>query len=472
MYWLYSLAATLALLLSAPWWLFRMLRHNKYRAGLRERLGLVPPRLNVRDGANNVSSNRQSGIWIHAVSVGEVLAVGQLVAKLRAAVPGVQIFISTTTAAGQKLARERHGEENVFYFPIDLAFAMRPYFKRLRPALVVLAETEFWPNFLRLAKRSGAKVAVVNARISDRSYPSYRRWRGMLSKILQNVDLFLTQSGEDARRLIEIGALSERVAVSGNLKFDVQPPQSVPLREELRIRLQQAEAFPILVCGSTVEGEEFPLLGMFQEVLRKYRKAVMILAPRHPERFDAVAELVSSCGVAPGTYPHMPGLTHLNFWRRSQLDPQAALHGGVLLLDSIGELAALYSLATIAFVGGSLVPRGGHNILEPAYFGAPILVGPHMENFRDIVAIFQDANAVKTVHGFRVGDVKADLSAVVLQLLESTSEREALGQRAGEVMKLQTGATARTAKALQELMAGTVAATTAAAVRMTERSTQ
>src|SRR5260370_5206390 len=409
MYLLYSLAATLALLLSAPWWLFRMLRHDKYRAGLRERLGAVPQRLYGKDVACYVS-NEQSCIWIHAVSVGEVLAVGQLVKELRVTNPGTRIFIPTTPPAGQHLARERHGEENVFYFPLDFAFAIRPYFKRLRPKLVILAEIEFWPNFLRLAKRSGAKVAVVNARISNRSHNGYRRWRGVLRRFLQNVDLFLTQSPEDAKRLIEIGALPERVATSGNLKFDVQPPQAVPLKEELKERLRKSEAFPILVCGSTVEDEEFPLLGMLQEVMRKYPKALMILAPRHPERFDAVAELVSSFGVPPGTYPHLPGLTRLNFWRRSQLDPQAPLSGGVLLLDSIGELAALYSLATIAFVGGSLVPRGGHNILQPADFRVPILLGPLMQSFRDIVAIFQTPNPVKTVPGFPLGNLKPHLN--------------------------------------------------------------
>jgi len=455
-----------------------MLRHHKYRAGLRERLGFVPARLlkggAARDVASYVSTpDERNTIWIHAVSVGEVLAVGQLIKELRAANPGTRIFISTTTAAGQKLARERHGEENVFYFPLDFASAIRPYFKRLHPRLVVLAETEFWPNFLRLARKSGARVAVVNARISDRSYPGYRRWRGALRGVLQNVDLFLTQSEEDARRLLDIGAVPERVKVSGNLKFDVQPPQSVPLQHELKARLQQAEAFPVLVCGSTVEGEEFPLLGMFQQVLRKYPKAVMLLAPRHPERFEDVARLVSASGVPPGTYPHLPGLTRLNFWRRSQLDPQVALRGGVLLLDSIGELAAVYALATIAFVGGSLVPRGGHNILEPAYFGVPILVGPHVENFRDIIAIFHAANAVKTVRGFRVGDMKADLSEVVLQLLEDTAERQALGRRAVEVMKLHTGATGRTAKALQELIAqSSVADPATTNFGATERSIQ
>lgn len=452
MYWLYSLAVGLALLLATPWWLFRMARHNKYRAGLLERLGRAPGRLWRGDAASPVCTAERRCIWIHAVSVGEVLAVGQLIAELRSRNPGTRIFLSTTTAAGQKLARERHGAENVFYFPLDFAFAIRPYLKRLRPALVVLAETEFWPNFLRLVKKSGAKTAVVNARISDRSYAGYRRCRGLLRHVLQKVDLFLAQSQEDAKRLIEIGALPERVSVSGNLKFDVQPPKTVPLKEELAERLHMAGAFPVLVCGSTVEGEELPLLGTFQNVLRKHPKAVMILAPRHPERFDEVAEFVSAFGVPPGTNPHLPGLTQFNLWRRSTLDPDAVLQGGVLLLDSIGELAALYSLATLAFVGGSLVPRGGHNILEPAYYGVPILVGPHVDNFRDVVAVFEKADAVRTVRAFRVGNVKGNLTEVVLQLLENASEREVLGRRAAHVLRSQTGATVRTVQALRGLI--------------------
>jgi 3-deoxy-D-manno-octulosonic-acid transferase len=448
MHWLYSLAATLALILSSPWWLLRMLRYHKYRAGLGERLGFVPRRL--RAPAERVSGS----IWIHAVSVGEVLALAELIKELRATNPGVRIFLSTTTAAGQKLARERHGEENVFYFPLDFALAIRPYLKRLRPRLVVLAETEFWPNFLRLAKGSGAKVAIVNARISDRSHRGYFRWHWLLQKWLRNVDLFLAQSRQDAGRLVEIGADENRVMVTGNLKFDVEPPQSVALKEELHARLCEAGAFPVLVCGSTVDGEEFVLLGMFQQVLRKYPKAVMVLAPRHPERFNDVAQLAGACGVAPASYPHLPGLTRINLWRRSHLDPQAELRSGVLLLDSIGELAAIYSLATLAFVGGSLVPRGGHNILEPACFGVPILVGPHTENFRDIISIFHSANAVTTVTGFRVGDARADLTDVVLTLLANISEREALGRRAAEVMRQHKGASSRTAKALTGLMAG------------------
>ena len=210
---LYNLALIAALVVSAPWWLLRMARAGKYRAGLRERLGRVPPR--IRAG------KERGGIWIHAVSVGEVLAIAKLAEELRREHPQLPLFISTTTAAGQKLARERYGDENVFYFPLDFGFAIRPYLRALQPHLVILAETEFWPNFLRLAKQSGVRLAVVNARISDRSFPSYRRWKFWLRRVLANVDLFLAQSGEDQRRIAAIGARPERVEVSGNLKFDV-----------------------------------------------------------------------------------------------------------------------------------------------------------------------------------------------------------------------------------------------------------
>src|SRR2546423_7585756 len=360
---LYNLALFAAVILSSPWWLLRMARAEKYRAGLGERLGRVPAR--IRAG------KKRGGIWIHAVSVGEVLAVAKLIEDFHREDPRLPLVISTTTAAGQKLARERYGEDSVFYFPLDLGFAVRPYLQALQPRLVILAETEFWPNFLRLAKQSGAHVAVVNARISDGSLTGYRRWKFWLRRVLVNIDLFLTQSEEDQRRLVAIGALSDRVEVSGNLKFDVRPPQKTSLGEELRRRLQASAAFPVLVCGSTVEGEELALVGSFQALLREYPNAFMILAPRHPERFDAVAALLPSLAES--------GVPRLNFWRRSQLPIDAMLRSGVLLLDSIGELASLYALATIAFVGGSLVPRGGHNILEPAPFGVPIVVGPHTE---------------------------------------------------------------------------------------------
>src|SRR5579871_2229328 len=282
MYLLYSALLAAGLLISLPYWLFEMLRHGKYRTGLSERLGRVPQRILTDPG--------QKTIWIHAVSVGEVLAICNLVKDLKQSLPR-RIVVSTTTDTGQALARKRFGQENVFYFPLDFGFSVRPYLQQLRPELIVIAETEFWPNFLRLAQSSGAKVAVVNARISDRSLPGYRRWRGRLSKVLKNVDLFLAQTPTDARRLAEIGASAERIKISGNLKYDMEAPATIPLVSQLRDVLGKAQAAPIIVCGSTVEGEEGLLLRAFENVLASYPQAVMILAPRRPERFDQVAGL-------------------------------------------------------------------------------------------------------------------------------------------------------------------------------------
>jgi 3-deoxy-D-manno-octulosonic-acid transferase len=362
--------------------------------------------------------------------VGEVLAISGLVAELRQTCPEFRVVVSTTTDAGQKLARSRFGEENVFYFPLDFAFAVRPYVQAVGAQLVVLAETEFWPNFLRLAHQSGSRVAVVNARISDRSLPGYRRFRRLLPKILGHVDLFLAQTQEDAARLREIGAPSDRIQVSGNLKFDVAVPPTPPIVSKLRGAFQSAGAGPVIVCGSTVEGEEPLLLEAFKNVLSRHSAAIMILAPRHPERFGEVAQLLEQLNV--------------RFWKRSSWDGEA-MAGGILLVDSIGELAALYALGDIAFVGGSLVPRGGHNILEPAQHGVPIVVGNHTENFRDTVGLFQKHDAVRIVG-------PAELSQVWIELLSNEVERQGLGLRATETLKTQTGATQRTLLALKALM--------------------
>ena len=423
---LYSVALAVGMVASLPYWLFQMVRHGKYRKGLTERLGRVPMRLRL-------PGQQESVIWVHAVSVGEVFAVAGLVEELQRRFPQHRIFISTTTDTGQALARQRFGEASVFYFPMDFAFAVRPYLRALRPEMVVIAETEFWPNVMRLAHASGARIAVVNARISDRSWPRYRRFRGLLRRLLANVDLFLAQTQEDAARLQDIGANPERVRVTGNLKFDIPLPDPPAIVESLRRSIAAAGAGPVLVCGSTVEGEESLLLKAFENLLVQYPQAVMILAARHPERFGAVAALLERMSV--------------RFCRRSLWDGQP-LAGGVLLLDTIGELAALYALADIAFVGGSLVPRGGHNIIEPAQHGVATVVGNHTENFRDIVSLFQSRDAVRIVG-------PAELPLVLLELLANDKERRALGQWAAETMRSQIGATARTADELQELLART-----------------
>jgi 3-deoxy-D-manno-octulosonic-acid transferase len=422
-YSLYSLLLLLALIVSAPWWLLEMLRHGKYRTGLSERLGTVPDRL-----FNQVAVN---AIWIHAVSVGEVLAISRVVEELKAQLPGWRIVVSTTTDTGQKLARERFGENNVFYVPLDLPFAVRAYLQALRPKLLVLAESEFWPNLLRWARLSGAGMAVVNARVSDRSLPGYLRFHKLLGRVMQNVQLFLVQSDEDARRLIQMGAPEERVHVSGNLKFEVKPPAKPAILAQLKVAIEREGLGPVLVAGSTLEGEEAMLLETFRQIASSYAGALLVLAPRHPQRFEAVASLLASSGI--------------RYQQRSQWDGQEPIAAGIFLLDSIGELASLYELADLAFIGGSLVPRGGHNVLEAAQFGAPILVGPHTENFRDIIDIFRRADALRVA-------TPQSLTATILQLLENHDERASLGRRAAEVLRSQQGATEKTVNALLGLL--------------------
>ncbi len=419
MHFVYSALLAVGLLLTSPWWLWKMARSGKYRAGLAERLGFVPERILAGAG--------RPTIWVHAVSVGEVLALGGLIQMLKEQHPSYRLVISTTTATGQKLARERFGDKDVFYFPLDFAFAIRPYLRQLRPELVVIAETEFWPNFMRLAKRSGAHIALVNARISDRSFPRYRRFGWWFRPVLQNVDRFLAQSDIDRGRLVEIGVPENHATVSGNLKFDIKAPKASALIGQLQAAIKSSGANPVIVAGSTVEGEEPVVLDAFRKALKWYPNACLILAPRHPERWPAVLDLLRA--------------SKLPFWRRTEWATDTPIAGGIFLLDSIGELAALYHLATVAFVGGSLVPRGGHNILEPAHYGVPIVVGPHNDNFRDIVDLFTRAGAVDIIERERFGDE-------LLHLLDTEQKRTLLGRHALDVVRTNSGATARTVEAL------------------------
>jgi 3-deoxy-D-manno-octulosonic-acid transferase len=420
MYFFYSLLLALAAVLLLPWIAMQTLRTGKYRVGIKERLGFVPGRLQPAT---------QNAIWIHAVSVGEVLAVSRLIAELKNAYPETQIFISTTTVTGQALARQRFGEARCFFMPLDFGFAVRAYLRALKPRLLLLAETEFWPNLLHLAKKHGAAIAIVNARISDRSFPRYRRFGWFFRRVLSNVDLFLAQTAADADRLRAIGAPTERVQVSGNLKFDVRLSAPSQIAQELRSAIPKNS--PVIVCGSTAEGEEELVLKAFAQVQRQFPSAVLVLAPRHPERFDKVAGLISSAGLA--------------FVRRSSWTAVCPISGGVFLLDSVGELASLYALADIAFVGGSLVPTGGHNILEPAQYGAAIVVGPHTFNFREIVSIFQSGNALRVAEAETLG-------AILLDLLSNAEERKLLGRHAKDLFTRHAGATDRTVQALRPLL--------------------
>ena len=422
MYVFYSLLLGLFLLVTLPYWLIQMMRHGKYRSGLRQRFGAVPP--------NVAAARTKPVIWLHAVSVGEVVAVGGVIEELQRKFPSHRVMISTTTATGNRLASRRFGPENVFYFPIDFSFAIRPYLAALQPELVVIAETELWPNFLRLAKRSSARIAIINCRISDRSLRGYKRLRFLLRAVLKNVDLFLAQTEQDRQRLVVIGAPEPKLMVTGNLKFDAAPPQSPPIVESLRENLKLSAAGPVLVCGSTFDEEEGTLLSAFRNILATHVRAVMILAPRHPERFQEVAELIEQLGFR---------IIRRSLWSGENLA------GSVVLLDSIGELAAVYSLATVAFVGGSLVPRGGHNILEPALYGVPVLIGNYYDNFREIVNFFLSRKAVRVVG-------LAELPLQFLELIEHPEQRELLGRNALAALESQRGATDKTVAALTSLL--------------------
>lgn len=413
----YSLALALALIVGAPYWLFRMVASGKYREGLDERLGFVPKRL--------LHSEGRPVIWVHAVSVGELLAASRMVSELQEKLSDWRIVVSTTTRTGQALARERFGKENVFYFPLDFAFAVRAYMRALKPRMFVLMETEFWPRLLAECRRARIPVVVVNARISDRSWPRYLRLRFLWKRLLNSLALVLAQSETDIERLRAIGVANVRYG--GNLKYDIRTAQPAPVTQLLKQQIQPGTN--VLVCGSTLDGEE--------EILLKAvpRDVLIVLAPRHPERFGSVAQLLGRSG--------RPWV------RRSRWieQPKPLRAGDVFLLDSIGELASVYSLATVAFIGGSLVPAGGHNPLEAAQFRIPVVIGPYYENFRAMVEKLRAADAIRITSPENIG-------TALTAMLQNEQAARALGSRAFEVFIAEAGATSRAVDALLQLTGG------------------
>ncbi len=447
----YNLALLAALVVGAPWWLWRMATTQKYREGLLERLGLVPPRLSKTAPNSRAEGGQERGrerpvIWLHAVSVGEVLAVSRLVKELDAALPDYRIAVSTTTRTGQALARERFGAARVFYCPLDLPWAVRATLNALRPRLLVLAETEFWPNLLSGCFRRGIPVAVVNARISDRSWPRYRHLRLLWRPFLSRLSRVLAQSEVDAERLKALGCGAENVTVTGNLKFDVRAARKA---EATRLLRALAGGLRLVVAGSTLEDEEAALLEAWPRLLEADPRLAMVLAPRHPERFAAVAALLERSGIA---------WVRRSAWHRDE-SLQPLKSGQIVLLDTIGELASVYSLASAAFVGGSLIPAGGHNPLEPAQFGVPIVMGPYFANFRAITEALLAHQAVRIA-------TREELAQALIALLQGpdgAAQNPAsvagnphgaalMGARAWQVFNQQAGATGRCVEALRDLL--------------------
>jgi len=439
----------LAAILLTPYWLIQGIRHGKYLSNLKERLGLAFPAL------EKLPAERPAAIWLHAVSVGEVLAGVTLAKRLKEEVPERALVVSTTTITGQALANERMPfADAVIYFPLDWAFCARRALAAVRPALVVVLETEIWPNFLREAARRNVPVVFVSGRISDRSFARSHTWlslagfylRPFLRDALAHASGFWMQSKKDAKRVIALGAPPEKVKVGGNLKYDLELPKSTPLAEWLEMELQRSGRRPLIVAGSVVATEEPLALIAFGVTQGEHRKALLVLAPRKPERFDAAAAFVTE--------------SQRKYVRRSSLhvpSPGGQALGGnetqlgddvtVLLLDSIGELASLYRLADGVFVGGSLVESGGHNILEPAAFGKVPVFGESMENFAEIAHRFVAAEAAIQVAS------PEDAGVSWIELLRDPARDKRMGETGRRLMDESRGATDRALDAIRAYIA-------------------
>jgi 3-deoxy-D-manno-octulosonic-acid transferase len=444
MYALYSLLTAAGMFLLSPYFLIRGLIDGKYVGHVRERLGWgFPQELRVGTGRGL----HEGTIWIHAVSVGEVLAAYPLAKQLKERYRERRLVVSTTTATGQKLARERmRFADAIFYFPLDWRGPVRRALKTVRPGAVIIVETEIWPNFLRECRRACAPVIFVNGRLSERSFRGFLRarslsggtLRGFLKRVLRDATLFLMQSEQDASRLLELGADAERVVVAGNLKYDLGDTPETPLSSWLAEELARNHRQPVLVAGSVMANEEIQVLRAFAEVERQFPHALLILAPRKPDRFDEAARIIAE------SHPYLV--------RRSQITLNGkgskvlSAPGSVLLLDSVGELASVYRLADAVFVGGSLVPSGGHNILEPASFSKVPVYGPSMENFREMAAKFLNAGASVQVN------TPEELGTAWIGLLKDDMRAMRMGAAARALVDRNRGATARVVALIEQIV--------------------
>jgi 3-deoxy-D-manno-octulosonic-acid transferase len=442
MMWLYSVALAVGLVVSSPWWIMRMLTTERYREGMRERLGSVPQRL--RDAVARFAVQERV-VWVHAVSVGEVLAASRLVGELEAALAASsgaewRVVVSTTTRTGQALARERFGADGVFYFPLDFAWAVRAYMRVLRPSALVLMESELWPRMLHECRRASVPVVVVNARVSDRSFARTRKFRWICNLWLRmagSVTLWLAQSKEDAHRLEHLGVKPWKIQTQGNLKFDIRATRQSRTAELIR---KVAGERLVLVAGSTVEAngldEEQFVLDAWKGKIRTEHEMMLVLAPRHPERFERVVSLASGYGALVVPASGLPGMAE-----RGEPLPAA----DVIVLDTIGDLAAVYGVAAIAFVGGSMVPKGGHNPLEPAQFGVPIIMGTSWENFKDIV--YRTGGLVTLP-----SDSASVLESEILSLLLQPEHMRRAGESAKGSFEEQQGATDRSVREIKNMI--------------------
>jgi 3-deoxy-D-manno-octulosonic-acid transferase len=419
MYLLYNLLLIVTTIVLSPYILFKLITVPKYRGGISQKLG------RIRKGVLRVLNNTRP-IWVHAVSVGEVMAAHPLIRDLRKKYPNRKFILSTVTVTGNYTARQRVPEADaVFYFPFDFPWIVRRVIRMINPAIVLVAETELWPNFFRELKRQGIPSALINGRISPRSYGNYLKFKRFFTQVFEQVTLFCMQSEEDAARIQDIGAAVDKVRVTGNLKFD----QKIPTAQQQPVVI--APGRKVITAGSTHRGEEAILLEIYGRLRKKYPDLVLIIAPRHPERFDEVCGLITNAGY--------------ECQRRTRIKGPVK---DVVLLDTIGELRAFYGLCTIAFVGGSLVKVGGHNLLEPAAMKKPVIFSSYMFNFKEISEALIQAGG-----GIMVKD-KEELYEKLDNLLTDKELVRSIGERAFKVIAANSGATARTIDAVHGLIVG------------------
>lgn len=417
MYILYNIFLVLLTLLLLPVMLFKLATVQKYRGGLTQKLGRVRKRVKKVIGTTRP-------IWVHAVSVGEVMAAHPLIKELKKKYPEKKLILSTVTVTGNYTAIQRVPEADaVFFFPFDYPWIVRRVISRINPIIVLVAETELWPNFFRELKRVGIPSAVINGRISPHSYNNYKKLKRFFSHVFNQVNLFCMQSSSDAIRIMEIGAPRDRVMVTGNLKFD----QKLPAPSSHPVAMPAGSK--VITAGSTHRGEEAALLEVFRRLREKYPELVLIVAPRHPERFDEVESLIHRAG--------------FDCNRRTKLKGEVK---DVLLLDTIGELRSFYEMCDIAFVGGSLVKVGGHNLLEPAAMKKPVIFSRYMFNFKEISEALISAGG-----GILVKD-KEELYTESDKLLSNRALAQEIGMRAFSVIEANSGAATRTIEAVGRLI--------------------
>lgn len=428
MYLAYSLLLSVGLLFSAPYFLYQALAHGKYLEGLRQRLGKLQ------------SFGKYPTIWLHCVSVGETQAARPLVDRLRKEFPDHSLVISTITRTGQKLAHDVFAREadSVFYFPFDWRWCVRRALRAVNPSVVLLMETELWPNFLRECSAREIPVALVNGRISRQSYRRYAWVKVFLSRVLESLSIAVMQSEADAQRLRSLGMSSERIRTAGNLKFDAQAvPSAGEKTAEIRDRFSLNPGSPLILAASTHAPEEKIILESFKQV-RAQQSVRLMLAPRHPERFAEVASLIQGSG--------------LSWTRRTNASGAGDGDAAVILLDTIGELPATYALASVVFVGGSIVDRGGHNVLEPATAGVPVVTGAHTHNFHAIVDLLNEAGAIIQLPPVEGDAASTKLAKVLNELLANPQHRRELAERAKQLIAINQGAAERTIKLIAPLL--------------------